>query len=181
MNTKCKRRQSPHVTGHEIRDWVKWLLENQEGCCHKRLRFGERNVLCVSVGWRQYEDFDGSSEVIEGNDFNPRERKLGWKVVAELGFQSYNNIMQTDLDVDFQLPWNTQAFADRMNARLTPEERKRGDHCVAGDVYDTSVGLCGEKGPLPSLATCADTARYLNRNIHEVFKTLLDMEREGEA
>ena len=104
-----------------------------------------------------------------------------WKVVAKLGFQSYDNVVQTDLDIDFQMPWNTQAFADRMNARLTPEERKRGDHYVAGDVYDTSVELCDEKGPVPSLTACAATARYLNENIHEAFKTPLDMEREGEA
>ena len=164
------------MTGREIRDWVKWLLKHQEGCCHKPLRFGERNELCVCVGWRNVGDSDPDPD-------NPGRwiHRDKWMVVAELGFQSYRNGMQTDLDIDFKLPWNTRAFADRMNARLTPEERKRGDHYVAGDVYDTSEELCGEKGPVPSLAACAATARYLNSNIREAFKTLLDMEREGEV
>jgi len=176
MKTTSKRGRSPHVTGHEIRDWVKWLLENQEGCCHKRLRFGERNVLCVCVGWRKVDEADPDPK--DPMKWIHREE---WKVVAKLGFQSYDSAMQTDLDIDFMMPWNTRAFADRMNARLTPEERKRGDHYVAGDVYDTSMELCGEKGPVPSLTACAAAARYLNENIHGVFKTLLDMEKEGEA
>ena len=89
--------------------------------------------------------------------------------------------MQTDLDIDFKLPWNTRAFCDRMNAKLTPEERKRGDHYVPGDVYDTSEELCGKDGPLPTLTACADIARYLNRHICGAFNTLREMEKDGEA
>ncbi len=171
-----KRKRSPHVTGREIRDWAKWLLEHQEGCCHKPLRFGERNELCVCVGWRNVGDSDPDPD-------NPgcwihRDK---WMVVAELGFQSYRNGMQTDLDIDFKLPWNTRAFCDRMNAKLTPEERKRGDRYVPGDVYDTSEELCGKDGPLPSLHECAAVSRRLNKEIHQVFSLLKEMEKDGEA
>ena len=35
------------------------------------------------------------------------------------------------------MPWNTKAYCDKMNAKLTEDERKRGDRYVEGEVYDT--------------------------------------------
>ena len=169
--TKCR----PHVTAHEIQDWVKWLLEHQEGCCHKPLRYADRNELCVCVGLRNVGDSDPDPD-------NPGRwiHKDSWEVVAMLGFQSYRNGMQTDLDIDFSMPWNSKSLCDKENDRLK-KEGKYGEYCrcVEGDVCDTSWELCRDDGPVPSLHECSKCAKYLNENIGSAFSTLKYMEKDG--
>ena len=106
------------VTGKWLKESYAWLVANDCGCCHVAFGTTANHEVCVCVGWMA----DG-----------PDEHKVAWKI----GWQTFNNGMQTDLDIDFDMPWNTKEYCDKMNARLTAEERRRGDRYCEGDVYDT--------------------------------------------
>ena len=105
------------VTGKWLKGCYKWLVKEDCGCCHLVIGTTAKHNVCVCVGWH---DVYGE-----------------WKVAWKIGWQKFNNCMQTDLDLDFDMPWNTKAYCDKMNAKLTKEERKRGVRYVEGDIYDT--------------------------------------------
>ena len=161
MRYRRVRGAKGRVNAHEIRDWVGWLLEDGEGCCHKGVAYTENNEVCICVGWRD----DGDK----------------WCVYGKVGFQSNDNAMQTDLDSDFQMPWNTEAYCDKLNAQLTEDERRRGDRYVAGDVYDTSVYICAENDQVPSLRDCKRIADELNSCVTVATRMVCEMEATGDA
>lgn len=121
MKTKQRRIKGPlsKVTGKWLKGSFKWLVDEDCGCCHVDFAESGTHRLSVCVGWTA----DG-----------PKEYKVAWKI----GWQTFDNAMQCDFDIDFDMPWNTKEYCDRMNARLTAEERKRGIRYCEGDVYDTS-------------------------------------------
>jgi hypothetical protein len=84
------------ITGKTLKEWVEWLKSLDCGCCHKVIGTTDRHEICICVGWHQYDDD-------------------GWKVSWKIGQQSFNNGMQCDLDIDFDMPYNPET----------------------GDVYDT--------------------------------------------
>ena len=46
--------------------------------------------------------------------------------------------MQTDLDIDFDMPWNTKAYCEKRNAELEAQGLLHPlNRYVEGDVYDT--------------------------------------------
>ena len=112
------------VTGKWLKGCYKWLVKEEQGCCHIVFGTTAKHNVCVCVGWTD----DGTGSQAEGPHYS-----VAWKI----GWQTFNNAMQTDLDIDFDMPWNTKAYCDKMNAKLTKEERKRGVRYVEGDVYDT--------------------------------------------
>ena len=114
-----KNRELKRVTGKWLKGCYKWLVKEGCGCCH--IPFGESGThqVCVCVGWTA----DG-----------PEEYKVAWKI----GWQTFNNVMQTDLDLDFDMPWNTREYCDKRNAELKAKgEYSKYNRCVEGDVYDT--------------------------------------------
>jgi hypothetical protein len=107
------------VTGKWLKGCYKWLVEHDCGCCH--IVFGEsgEHEVCVCVGW---------------TDDGTKDGKVAWKI----GWQTFNNAMQTDLDIDFDMPWNTKEYCDKRNAELKAKgEYSKYNRCVEGDVYDT--------------------------------------------
>ena len=118
---KCDLKE---VTGKWLKGCYKWLVKEDSGCCHVVFGTTAKHNVCVCVGWTD----DGTGSQAEGPHYS-----VAWKI----GWQTFNNAMQTDLDLDFDMPWNTKAYCDKMNAKLTKEERKRGVRYVEGDVYDT--------------------------------------------
>ena len=105
-------------TGRWLKGCYKWLVKKDCGCCHLVIGTTAKHNVSVVVGW---------------TDCGEGTYKVAWKI----GWQTFNNTMQTDLDLDFDMPWNTKAYCDKMNAKLTKEERKRRVRYVEGDVYDT--------------------------------------------
>ena len=118
---KCDLKE---VTGRWLKGCYKWLVKEEQGCCHIVFGTTAKHNVCVCVGWTD----DGTGSQAEGPHYS-----VAWKI----GWQMFDNAMQTDLDIDFDMPWNTKAYCDKMNAKLTKEERKRGVRYVEGDVYDT--------------------------------------------
>ena len=105
-------------TGKWLKGCYRWLVKEDCGCCHLVIGTTAKHNVCVCVGW---------------TDDGTKDGKVAWKI----GWQTFDNAMQTDLDIDFDMPWNTKAYCDKMNAKLTKEERKRRVRYVEGDVYDT--------------------------------------------
>lgn len=112
------QKQIEKVTGKWLNGCYKLLVDNDCGCFHIPFDTTANHEVCVCVGWTDDGTEDG---------------KVAWKI----GWQTFNNGMQTDLDIDFDMPYNTEEYCDKMNAKLTSDERNRGDMFIVGDVYDT--------------------------------------------
>lgn len=115
-----------NVTGRELKKWWKWLVREQAGCCSVHFASTGKYRYCVCMGWHHYDDEpvvnEKGNQVYEG--LVPKYKAI-WKVAWKIGRQTLNNIMQCDLDVDFEMPFVTEAMA-----KADPE-------LCAGDVDDT--------------------------------------------
>ena len=93
--TNYTRRNIAKCTGKWLKGCVDWLVKTQGGCYHLKFDTDAKNDYCICVGWHDYtgDPKDGDSRY-----------KLAWKI----GRQSVRNIMQCDLDVDFEMPYNQE-------------------------------------------------------------------------
>lgn len=136
-----RNRQLAKVTGKWIKEACHWLWDNKKlgGCYHIPFANSGHHEVCVCVGWTGIDVDDGPGETVTAGKCKIQtfkghtEDRVAWKI----GWQTFNNYMQTDLDIDFDMPWNTKEYCDKMNAKLTEEERKRGVRYCEGDVYNT--------------------------------------------
>lgn len=92
-----KRTRRPTISGKTLYDWCKWLLEEQDGCCHLRIASTGRNYIAICAGWSDTGD--------------------GYEIAAEVAFQSERNIMQCDFGIDWEMPWNPET-GDIMDTRV---------------------------------------------------------------
>lgn len=76
------------VTGEEVREWYGWLAEEGEGCCNITFANNAKYVYSVCMGWHDTGD--------------------GWRIAWKIGRQTPNNCMQTDLDIDFEMPYDSE-------------------------------------------------------------------------
>ncbi len=77
------------IDGKTLKDWHDWLVKEDMGCCHVPFAEDEKYVYSVCMGWHD-------------------TGKEGWKIAWEIGRQSHINIMQSDLDLDFEQPWDEE-------------------------------------------------------------------------
>ena len=116
---RVRYRALDQVTGKWLKGCYKWLVKEDCGCCHLVFGTTANHEVCVCVGWTDDGTEDG---------------KIAWKI----GWQKFNNGMQTDLDIDFDMPWTTKAYCDKMNAELKAKgEYSEYNRYVEGDVYNT--------------------------------------------
>lgn len=121
MKTKRRKIKGPlsKITGKWLKGSFKWLVDEDCGCCSVDFAESGSHRISVCVGW-----------TADGRD----EYKIAWKI----GWQTFNNVMQTDLDIDFDMPWNTKEYCDRKNAELKARgELSKYNRYVEGEVYDT--------------------------------------------
>ena len=85
MNTGSLR----DVTGKFAKESVKWLKELQMGCSSVCFATDDRYNYAVCIGWHH-----------TGSD---------WVVAWKIGRQTTNNVMQCDLDVDFEMPYSAES------------------------------------------------------------------------
>lgn len=139
---RYERKRLNKVTGKWLRDTYKWLVdhEDQGGCAHIYFADTACHRVCVCVGWTKVDVDDGPGEpVVVGNSTMHTHKSHGeWRPAWRIGWETFNNAMQCDFDIDFDMPWNTKEYCDKMNARLTKEEKRRGIRYCEGDVYDTT-------------------------------------------
>lgn len=116
---KTERKLLGQVTGKWLKQMYAELVKQDCGCAHIPFSNTANHRVCVCVGWTA----DG-----------PKTWKVAWKI----GWQTFNNAMQTDLDIDFDMPWNTEAYCEKMNAQLKARgELSKYNRYVVGEVYDT--------------------------------------------
>ena len=122
---KYERKSLRKVTGKWLKQTYADLVKQDCGCAHIPFSNTAHHEVCVCVGWSD----DGSGSQAEGPHYS-----VAWKI----GWQTFNNAMQTDLDIDFGMPWNTEAYCKKMNAQLKARgELNKYNKYVVGDVYDT--------------------------------------------
>lgn len=122
MKTKRRKIKGPlsKITGKWLKGSYEWLVAEDCGCCSVDFAESGTHRISVCVGW---------------TTVGPEEYEVAWKI----GWQSFNNCMQTDLDIDFDMPWNTEAYCEKMNAHLKAIGRfNERNRYVVGDVYDTN-------------------------------------------
>jgi hypothetical protein len=87
------------ITGKQLRHWAEWLKKEDCGCCHfKLLTDDNNNSWFILMGWS--DGFDESD--------NGRWQDGSWKICTKIGYQSSNSIMQTDLNIDFLMPYDKE-------------------------------------------------------------------------
>lgn len=79
------------LTGDFVHGWYTTLSSDAEkcGCCHLPFACDDKYKYSVCMGWT---DYDKNKSVI------------AWKI----GRQTHNNIMQCNLDIDFEMPYNEE-------------------------------------------------------------------------
>ena len=100
------------LTGKMVKEWYEWLRSEEMGCCSIWFESTNKYRYVVCMGWHHYDDepvLDENSKHVRENGFakfNPV-----WKVAWKIGRQTHNNIMQCDFDIDFEMPYVTEAMA----------------------------------------------------------------------
>lgn len=85
------------ITGKQLKKWAEWLKENGCGCCHLELIKDDKgNIYSIAMGW-----LDGYDESDKG-----KWQSGTWKICTEIGYQPENSFMQTDLGIDFLMPYD---------------------------------------------------------------------------
>jgi hypothetical protein len=101
------------LTGKLIKWWYHWLHTEGDGCCSVCFDSTEKYNYVVCMGWHHYDD-----EMVLDKNGNPVRGENGikyrpvWKIAWKIGRQTRNNIMQSDFDVDFEMPYVTEAVAE---------------------------------------------------------------------
>jgi len=114
------------LTGKMVKEWYAWLRKTDDGCCSLWFGSTDKYRYCVCMGWHHCDDEpvvnEKGNQVYEG--LVPKYKAI-WKVAWKIGRQTHHNIMQCDLDVDFEMPYVTEAMA------------KADPKLCEGDVDDT--------------------------------------------
>ena len=77
------------VTGKFVKESVKWLKKEQMGCCSICFASDDTYNYAVCIGWH--------------------DPGHGWEVAWKIGRQTLNNVMQCDLDIDFEMPYSDES------------------------------------------------------------------------
>ena len=117
------------VTGKFVKESVEWLEKEQMGCCSICFATDDKYNYAVCIGWHE----GGSRD--------------GWSVAWKIGRQTTNNIMQCDLDVDFDMPYSVES----------------------GDVDDTLETIEVVKGKPVGYRSWVELATYMRKTARRVW------------
>ena len=130
------------IDGKTLKGWVAWLKDQDCGCCHRAIGLTDKHEVDVCVGWHNYGD-------------GPKENGYAnWKICWKIGWQTFNNGMQCDFDLDFDMPWPCNEY---------------------NDVYDT----VSEVGDPKTMKEWDALARVINRTAKEVFKCAVEIDAKA--
>ena len=132
-----------YVTGKTVKGWYEWLRANDCGCRSVYFEGNDKYRYCVCMGWHDYGD-------------GPEEKDYAnWKICWKIGWQTFDNGMQCDFDVDFDMP---------------------GPCNEQGDVYDTLE----EVGEIKTMKDWNRLASAVNKAVKEVFKCAVEIDGKAE-
>lgn len=90
----------PYVTADELKKAADYLVSTKEqgGCYHWKIcaNTDDNKDIYIVLGWTRYE-YDGG---------NTKYYNEGYNLAVKVAYQSSNSIMQSDYDIDFNLPYN---------------------------------------------------------------------------
>lgn len=90
----------PYVTAAELKKAADYLVSTKEqgGCYHWKIcaNTDDNKDIYIVLGWTRYE-YDGG---------NTKYYNEGYNLAVKVAYQSSNSIMQSDYDIDFNLPYN---------------------------------------------------------------------------
>lgn len=147
------------ISWKEVQEHLRWLYARPEktGCCHFKVAEVDGRVYAIVIGWHTVSVDDGPDEaaLLYGRQVghsgiyphkSHEEQRVAWKVA----YQSANNVMQCDFDVDWTMPYRIDT----------------------GDVYDTIEevyeALC------PEARYCRALARSMNESAQKAVNFDLD-------
>ena len=84
------------ITGKDVRNALEFLRSNNIGCWHMP-------VLVRDDGW-EYDIVIGWHDV--GSEATYPYFDQGYAISWKIGYQSPRNAMQSDMDLDFDMPWS---------------------------------------------------------------------------
>ena len=134
--TKYTRRKLAECTGEWLKGCVDWLVKTKGGCCHLKFGTDAENDYCVCVGWH---DCGAKGEKGPEDD--------GYRIAWKIGRQSVRNVMQCDLDIDFEMPYDPET----------------------GDVDDTLETIEVVDGKPVGYRSWADLAAYVRKVARRVW------------
>ena len=123
------------IDAKTLKGFVEWLKKENCGCCHFRACDTATREIDICVGWHDCGKCGG------------------WKVCWKIGMQNFNNGMQCDLDIDFDMPYDI----------------------VTGEVFDTL-----EEIACNTLKDYATLAAWINRQAREAVKFWIEQEAKNE-
>ena len=131
------------IDGKTLKEWVEGLRKDGLGCCHRAVGDTAEHEVDICVGWHNYGD-------------GPKEKDYAnWKVCWKIGWQTFNNGMQCDFDLDFDMPWPCNEY---------------------DDVYDTLA----EVGDISTMKAWNALAAEINRTAKDVFKCAVEIDGKAE-
>lgn len=133
------RTKLPKIDGKTLKSWYEWLKEQDCGCCHMKIGDTELHEVDICMGWHEYDEDDNG------------KHKAVWKIAWKIGWQTFNNGMQCDLDMDFDMPWPCNEY---------------------GDVYDT----LSEVGEPKTMKDWNRLASEINKTAKEVYKAACEID-----
>ncbi len=76
------------IKGKDVKGAVEWLLKEGCGCYHFHICDTETKHMHICIGWHDYGD--------------------EWQIASKIGMESFNNGMQCDFDIDFDMPYDAE-------------------------------------------------------------------------
>ena len=77
------------IDANTVKEYVKWLKKEDCGCCHFVIADTATKYMSICVGWHNNGE--------------------GWEIAWKIGMESFNNGMQCDLDIDFDMPYDVES------------------------------------------------------------------------
>ena len=143
------------VTGKFVKDSYEWLKEQDMGCCSIWFETDDIYNYAVCIGWHN----DGHERIAQPDGtFNDVSGDDGWRVAWKIGRQTHNNIMQADLDIDFEMPYNKET----------------------GDVDDTLETIEVKGGCPVGYKSWSDLAATMRKEAKRVWNEWKEITKEGE-
>lgn len=154
---KRKSKKIPKIDGKTLKAWAEWLKEQDCGCCHMKVGETDLHEVDICMGWHRFEE-EGEAKIprkIGNCVVYTRECKPVWKIAWKIGWQTFNNGMQCDFDLDFDMPWPCNEY---------------------DDVYDT----VSEVGEVRTMKDWNRLAAEINRTAKDVFKCAVEIDGKAE-
>lgn len=120
MKTRHSDVDLSKVTGKRVKEWWRWLVCEQGGCCSVCFASTEKYRYYVCMGWQpgygpaseeKWLGKDGKFHQSFCPPVNAGEEDKGWRICWKIGRQTHNNIMRCDYDIDFEMPYVTESMA----------------------------------------------------------------------